>query len=56
MQGEKRKTRKKTARCIHLDTLKDFAAKFDEVAARTPSTGAEDIFETGSYVFRLLCA
>jgi hypothetical protein len=48
MRGETRKTSEKTARCIHRDTLKDFFAKFDEVAARISLTGAEDIFETGS--------
>jgi hypothetical protein len=42
-----RKTRKNRGR-IHLDTLKNFFKRFDEVAARISSTGAEDIFETGS--------
>jgi hypothetical protein len=31
-----------------LRYTEDFFAKFDEVAARISSTGAEDIFETGS--------
>jgi hypothetical protein len=31
-----------------LRYTEDFFAKFDEVAARISSTGAEDIFKTGS--------
>ena len=41
---------RKNRRCIHWDTLNDFFAKRDEVAARISSTGAEDIFETGSSI------
>jgi hypothetical protein len=35
-----------------LRYTEDFFAEFDEVAARISPTGAEDIFETGSKLFK----
>ena len=48
MRGETRKTSEKTGGVFTEDTLKDFFAEFDEVAARISPTGAKDIFEAGS--------
>jgi hypothetical protein len=44
----RRGKRAKKPQVYPLRYTEDFFAKFDEVAARISSTGAEDIFETGS--------